>query len=270
MSVKTGLTGPWLQPSEYGLNESGQSATIAWEDVDPNKINAMAAQFDAKGFSYRVIHSFGKHRLEVYLSYNPDVVNEIPVSLWEYTGTEVQKNVLTTGSPSGFTSIAASLTSLNIEVIQKALQGTLPEKAPKDAAGVQFIDASANCFTDGNAANALEIYNMMKCGFEDVILQAPIIRHTQMVSLIYPITLSKLNVGRIFTTPTLISIENPPTWAVNGLPSDSPPSSLSGFSLAYGWRKSAPHIQQIARQKTQLIQEFQYGLYTPHTMGTFL
>lgn len=268
MSVKTGLPGPWLQPSEYSLNESGQFATVAWEDVDPDKINSMAAQFDAQGFSYRVTHNFGKHRLELYLSYNPDVVNEVPVSLWEYIGNEVQKNVLAATSPASFVSIASTLTVLNVEVITKALSGQFPDKAPIDAAGVTHLDAS--CFTDGNAANALKLYNMMQCGVDDVIVQAPTLRHTQIVSLVYPLTLSKINVGRILTTSTLVSMENPPNWATNGVPNDPPPPLLSGFSLAYGWRKGSPHIQQIARQKTQLIQEFQYGLFSPDTAGPFL
>jgi len=270
MSVKTGLPGPWLQPSEYGRNEAGQFATVPYEDVDPNKINALAAQFDRLGYRYRVIHTFGKHRLEVYLSYNPDVANEQPVDLWEYAGNEAQKNILSASVPVGVSSITTTLSSLNVEVIQKALQGTFPDNAPKDSAGAQFLDASANCFTNGNPGNALLVYNLMKAGVEDVIVQTPSIRHTQVVSFIYPITLAKLNVGRIITTSTLISLENPPNWAVTGLPTDSTPPFQSGISLDYGWRKGSPHINQIAGQKVQIIQEFQYGLWPVQTMGPFL
>lgn len=270
MSIRTGITGPWLQPSEYGRNEAGQFATVPYEDVDPDKINSLAAQFDRLGFKYRVSHNFGKHRLEVYFSYNPDIANEQPVDLWEYDGNEAQKPLLSAAIPVGVNSIVTTLSSLNLEVITKALQGTFPANAPKDSAGAQFIDASANCFTDGNPTNALAVYNLMKAGVEDGIVQTPVLRHTQTVSFVYPITISKLNVGRIITTSTLISLENPPSWALTGLPNDVPPSFISGITLAYGWKKMGPHIHMIAGQKFSIVQEFQYGLWPVQTTGPFL
>lgn len=271
MSVPTGSQGgPFLQPSEYGRNEAGQFATVPYEDVSPNKINALAAQFDAKGFRYRVSHSWAKSRLDVFLSYNPDVANEQAVSLWSYAGTEAQKNLLSAAPPPGVISITTSLTSLNVEVIQKALQGTFPANAPTESgSGAQFLDASTNCF-DTNGANALAVYNLMKAGVEDRIVQTPTIRHTQTTSLIYPITLSKTNIGRILTTAKLIADENPPQWAIDGLPTDPPPTFVSGITMDYGWRKGSPHIDQIANQKTQIVQEFQYGLWPVQIDGPFL
>lgn len=271
MSIRTGIPGPWLQPSEYGRNEAGQFATVPYEDVDPDKINLLAAQFDRLGFKYRVSHTFGKHRLEVYFSYNPDIANEQAVDLWEYAGNEAQKNILSAAIPFGVMSIINDLTSLNVEVITKALQGTFPANAPKDSAGAQFLDSSRNSFSDGaKPDSALAVYNLMKAGVEDGIVQTPVLRHTQTVSFVYPITLSKINVGRIITTSTLISLENPPSWAVTGLPNDALPTFISGITLAYGWRKTPPHINMIAGQKFSIVQEFQYGLWPVQTMGPFL
>jgi hypothetical protein len=256
MSVKTGIPGPWLQPSEYGRNEVGQFATVPYEDVDPNKINNLAAQFDRLGYRYRVIHSFGKHRLEVYLSYNPETKDEQPVDLWEYTSLTAQKSLLAANVVSGITQL---LIAENVKIIKDALNGTMPNGFVSSPG---HTDLQPSDFTGNiNQQNAAwDVYTLMHNDFETVEVGAPTIRHTQTVSFIYPITLSKENVGRVITTPTLISMENPPDWAVNGLP-DDPAPTIGGIVLAYGWMKKPPAIQQIAGQKVQLVQEFQYGLW---------
>jgi hypothetical protein len=273
MSVKTGIPGPWLQPSEYSRNEIGQFATVPYEDVDPNKINNLAAQFDRLGYRYRVIHSFGKHRLEVYLSYNPETKDEQPVDLWEYTNQSVSKDLLSVAYlPSGITRF---LIPPNVQLIRQALNGVLPftpqafdptkddpttfvprnDLVPSDFIGVPEVQQASYV-----------IYLLMKTGYDSLLVTAPIIRHTQTVSSIYPITLSKQNVGRIITTPSLISMENPPDWAVTGLPDDIP-TSVNNIALGTGWYKFAPTIQQIAGQKVAIVQEFQYGAYPFATMG---
>lgn len=264
MSNLTGLPGPWLQPSEYGRTEVGQFATVPYEDVDPNKINALAAQFDRLGYRYRVTHNFGKHRLEVYLSYNNNDV-ETPVDLWEYNDRGVSKDVLQAATNTGIT---GTLSAANISVIRNALNGTFPTNAPKDSTGTQTLDASANSFADGNPAKALIIYTLMKSGMQDYIVQSPILTHTQSVSYIYPITLSLTNVGKLISTTTLLMLETPPSWAVFGLPNTAPPTFADGKNFVFAWYKLGPKINQIANQKVQIVQEFQYGLWPTAVLDT--
>ena len=256
MSVITGIPDPWLQPSEYGRNEVGQFATVPYEGTDPDQINRLAAQFDRLGYRYRVSHGFGKHRLEVYLSYNPDTANEQAVDLWEYVGSKAQKDLLASSVQTGIT---GTLSQKNIELIRQCLSNDFANTA--DTKTLTQAD-----FTDGSPANALTLYNLMKAGVTDSIVRAPNLRHTQTVSFIYPITLAKLNVGRIISTATLLTLENTPTWATAGLPTDVPPSFVT-IATAFGWYKNDPTIQQIAGQKYQIVQEYEYGLWATAIWG---
>lgn len=260
MSIRNGQPGPHPQPTSYGRTDAGQFSVVPFEDVDANKINALAASYDAAGYNYNVEHGFAKSKLTVQFSYNyQQQGQETPVDVWEYVGQEAQKDLL---SASVFTGITATLSLKNQELIRAALASDFSNTASK----TNLVQAD---FTDGNAANAFTLYNLMKAGYTDEIVQVPAIRHTQIVSLIYPITLSKTNIGRIISTSTLISLENPPNWAVTGLPTDVPPT-FATINVAYGWRKCSPTIQQIAYRKTQIIQEFQYGLWPIATKGAIL
>jgi hypothetical protein len=73
----------------------------------------------------------------------------------------------------------------------------------------------------------------------------------------YTWTLSFINVGRVFTTAQLRSdaalISN---WALN-LPQDSP--DPAGYQ--YGWVKHPPEIQTAAGDRSQLVTEYEYGLW---------
>ncbi len=260
MNIKTGTPGPWPQPTSYGRTDAGQFSTVPFEDVDAGKINLLAATYDAAGYNYVVEHGFGKSKLTVQFSYNyQQQGNEVPVDVWEYNGQEAQKDLL---SAAVFTGITKALSLKNLELIRQALNGDFSNTA----SGKNIVQAD---FTDGDPANSFVLYNLMKAGYTDEIMQVPTIRHTQIVSFIYPITLSKLNVGRIISTATLIVLENPPNWAVTGLPTDIPPG-FTTIALSYGWRKCSPTINQIAYRKTQIVQEFQYGLWPTATKGTIL
>lgn len=262
MNTITGSKEAFPQPTSYGRNDAGQFSTIPFESTDADKINALASQFDALGYSYQVEHSFGKSKITVQLSFNQLAQPEVPVDLWEYNGNTAQKDLLSANVPSGITQ---KLTPGNTKLIRDGLAGTLPEGFTPSGSHVDLEAIDFGGTQDQqNAAYAL--YIMMKTGYTDAYISVPILRHTQTVSANYPISLTTLNVGNIFTTSTLISLENPPNWAVTGLPNDVPPN-INNIILGYGWMKFAPTIQQIAGRKFQIVQEFQYGLWPVGTMG---
>lgn len=268
MSNKTGIPGPWVQPSEYGFNESGRFAVVPYEDVDKNKINQLALQCEQLGLSYRVTHSFGKSRIEVQFSYNPDAGFDTPIDLWEYSGRSVPKDILQAVTNTGIT---GTLSALNIEVIRLAMAENwgLISNAPKDSIGVPTLNTG--CFTDGNPNNALTIYNLMKSGMTDYPVRAPVIKHTQIVSAVYPVTLPQLNVGKIISTSTLQSLElTLPQWAISGLPSIAPPAFSDGKQFVFAWYKNEPTIQQTALKKITVVQEYEYGLWPIAVLGAAL
>lgn len=265
MNIRTGTPGPFQQPSSYGRNESGQFSTVIFEDVDAGKINLLAAAYDAAGVNYAVDHSFGKSKLTVQLSYNYNQAQEAPVDLWEYSGRSTPKDLLQAATNTGIT---GTLSILNIEVIRKATANDFTDikNASTDSAGIKSLNGA--CFTDGNPANALIIYSLMKSGFSDYPIRCPILRHTQTVSAIWPITLSQFNVGKIITTSTLFSLETVPAWAINGLPNIAAPAFSDGKSFVFGWYKDDANINQIAGRKVSIVQEFQYGLWPTAVFGT--
>lgn len=262
MSIRTGTPGPHPQPTSYGRNDAGQFSTISFEDVDPNKINLMAATYDAQGYNYTVDHSFGKSKLTVQISYNyQQQGNEVPLDLWEYVGRSTPKDILQAVTNTGIT---ATLTQKNIELLRKCQNDNFSDTADKKT-------LVASDFTDGNPANAMKLYALMKSNVTDYPIIAPILRHTQTVSFVYPITLSQLNVGKIISTSTMFALEPTlPGWAANGLPTIAPPTFTDGKRFAFGWFKDSPTIQQIAFRKQTITQEFQYGLWALEMYGNLL
>jgi hypothetical protein len=260
MSTRTGQPGPWAQPVEYGQTDSGTFLTQFWEDVDPDKINALATEFQAQGLNYHVFHGFGKSRIEVYSSYNSQLGTEQPIDLWEYNGRATPKDLLQAATNTGIT---GTLTAANIGVIRAAIAEQTTYNGATLNQPLKIDD-----FKDGEPANALLIYTLMKSGFSDYPIRSPILRHTQTVSQLYPVTLSQLNLGKIISTSTLFALETVPAWALNGLPNIAPPSFNDGKSFAFGWYKDDANIGQIANRKVSIVQEFQYGLWPTAVFGS--
>jgi hypothetical protein len=112
------------------------------------------------------------------------------------------------------------------------------------------------------------VYLRMLDGLRVVHVSVPVLRHTQKVSNIYAIPNSLTYVGRIITTATLKIQENIPSNISSNMGDQV--SSRSG--LAYGWFKKFPTIRSSAQQKTHIVQEWVYGLWSfdPAIYGAFL
>jgi hypothetical protein len=96
-----------------------------------------------------------------------------------------------------------------------------------------------------------------------------VIKHTQIVSAIYPVSLPQINVGKIISTPTLFAFEPTlPAWAVSGLPSIAAPAFSDGKKFVFAWYKNEPSIQQTAFKKITITQEYEYGLWPTDVLGT--
>ncbi len=257
-----GQPGAHQQPTRWGRTEAGQFADYSYEG-DKASIQALAGYFDSTGAVYQVSESFGKSRLDVRLEYNPQAV-EIPVDLWEYVGVKVEKDLLESDVPSGIT---ATLSQKNISVIRAAIQNP-----PTGDESGDFSSTHPNApvtlasFSDGNAANALTIYNLMHAGVKSAPARAPVLRHTQTVSRNWTIPASLTNVGRIISTASMAFFEGVPTGLLFNLPT-LVPATFQIITVRYGWLKNDPTIQQIAFRKWQIVQEWEYGLWPTATFG---
>jgi hypothetical protein len=70
------------------------------------------------------------------------------------------------------------------------------------------------------------------------------------------------NVGKVISAANLQSLENVPGVLLFNLPTNSSPTRADGLTLSYGWFKRAPTITQVSGAKWELVQEWQYGLWS--------
>jgi hypothetical protein len=93
------------------------------------------------------------------------------------------------------------------------------------------------------------------------------VRHTQTVSSNYTVKAALTNVGRIISTGSFISLEGVPSDILFNLPTFS---SSRAPDLVYAWLKRFPIVRTGARQKVQIEQEWEYGLWPPLIYGSLL
>jgi hypothetical protein len=153
--------------------------------------------------------------------------------------------------------------------------------APVDAAG-NPLTYSPDGTNPTNKVNVPAAINPIGCnvaltlfmrGQSASISFSPTLRFTQTVTSQYAIRASLLNVGKIISTATLMIIENIPNGLLFNLPNPSNPAQQFYYSngdLVYGWFKDFPTVRQIARLKWNIVQEWQFGLWSVATYGTLL
>jgi hypothetical protein len=88
------------------------------------------------------------------------------------------------------------------------------------------------------------------------------------VSNNWAVPASLVNVGLVLSTATLSTFEGVPAGLLFNLPNLTLPAAFQNISLAYGWLKNEPTIQQIALRKWQIVQEWEYGLWPTSIFGS--
>lgn len=115
-------------------------------------------------------------------------------------------------------------------------------------------------YADLSAASKA-IVDLQTAGFDSVQVFPPVLRHTKMTRNDYTVKQSKTNVGKIYTTAQMYSIEGVPATLLVDLPTDSNPSRGDSISVAYGWLKKFPTIEQVADGEWNITQEYDYDLW---------
>lgn len=101
------------------------------------------------------------------------------------------------------------------------------------------------------------LYNVAISGIDSFPVYQPTVVVTDTASASYPWTVGFQNYGFTFDTANMILDAALTSGWKNNLPNDA--SALDGF--VFGWLKKPPEIVSVAGNKTQLVQEYEYGLW---------
>lgn len=242
----TGRKGAYLQPPRYGRDQTGLYTLFTWHGTKSECL-ANIPGVEAAGGLWEMQESYTNARCELTARFPSQTgVTEVPENDWELFAQEAEKDILESDN-----SIVNAISDDQRRRIRDAINNPVPGQSP--------------ALTD---ANAISLYLRMLDGLRVVHVNVPILRHTQKVSNVYAIPNSLTFIGRVITTATLIGQESIPSRISLNLPNNT--SSRDG--LGYGWFKKFPTIRTAAQQKTHIVQEWVYGLwsYNPAIYGAFL
>lgn len=177
-----------------------------------------------------------------------------PVDQWELTSNKVEVDFLNAQSPlvnsltAGDIFLLSNFISQQVDVGDVTWLSTGVPTLPNynlGAAGVYTLSSN------GETALALIL-----SGVKSFPVFQPVLRQTRTTSNIYAIAASTANVNSIFSTAEVTSLINVPVaFAV-------PPDPIYGkLGFAYGWQKDFPNVVSAAGVKTQIITEYEFGLW---------
>jgi len=270
---------PKLQPYKYGRRSEGRFTSVKYSSLSLSEIEAMALQADALGYNYEVEVGFG-NKADISIDYNFNSVTSSGVpteteeadDIWELNYAKYSKQILESSGNALVT--ACNEAELN-ELKRRKRDNTLQSLAYFDVSTGKLsrqtysIGGVATPFSDA----AMQLYKMMLDGVDQDDLFGATVTHTKVVGSKYghPSTFS--NVGKIYSTATMVSSEAIPSTVLFGFPSDSDPAPVQIGDLPiyqtylYGWFKNAPSVRQIANRKWQITQSWDYGLWLINKFG---
>jgi hypothetical protein len=247
MNIVIGNQGAVEQPIRHGWSpDRGYFTTREWRGAEAackaiaNQIQVVLGEYELVGGAVWTVT--GKFSSPVDGGQGNE---ELPTSTWEFFAGEVEKDFLAADS--------SVIDTLGTTDDQRAERVNLIRKAveDKDETSITAINAL------GNGA-IKQIYQRMTAGHKSLVIIAPSLRKSQLVSSGYLIPSFLVNVGRIYKTDALVASEPTMPLAIqNNIPSYN--SSRNG--LRTGWYKAHPQIQQVGFNKFQVSQEFRYGLW---------
>lgn len=126
-------------------------------------------------------------------------------------------------------------------------------KAVRDAIGTNVSDASISAW----GAQQQLLYGLAVRGVDSFPVYQPIVVVTDTASRDYPWATEFAYYGYTFSTAGMIQDAYLTSGWKNRLPQDQ--SNLTGF--IYGWLKKPPEVVSVGGNKTQLVQEYEYGLW---------
>ncbi len=172
---------------------------------------------------------------------------EVPVNNWELLPGVIEKDLLEADL-----AIVNDMDADTKRIIRDAIQNPEPG------------------FEPDITAEDHKLYVLMLAGQRAIKEFAPMLTHTQTVSNTYTVRASTVNVGRILTNATLISLESIPDNFLIAM--DSPPYNYVSHRtsepiLKYGWLKHPPTLNSAYGGRQQITQQWEFGLWPILTYG---
>jgi hypothetical protein len=240
-----GQRGAYPQPGRFGRNESGLYTIRVWEGT-LREIYQVCAALESVHALWEITESFtgAKHRIEAHipLSGPPDSgTTETPEEEWELFAQDIEVDLL------------------NADVFPvNGLQ-------PTDRQEIQYyIDhppalGKDPIFKGTFPGTQLDLYHLMRSGYQSQEVSRHTLRHTQTASKNFNYATALINVGRIISTNSVIALESVPSDVTANLPNNVTPFA----DVVYGWLKKKPTLRSHPLKRSQLEQEWVYGLYPP-------
>lgn len=258
--VINGLRGSYQQPGSWGRNSTGFFWNYVFEGTAAEVENDVA-QFNNNGAEFEVTELLGgRKRLTARVSSlfsGGGGFDEQPENVWELSPNEVEKELLEADFPNGtIDAISAANKAILVDALQR----------PKD-----YLTSSP-AFSGSDSADANSLYLLMKNGVRAFPVEASTITHTQIVSNRYTVQASFTNVGRIISSASMYSLENVPYTLLFSVPTYTNPSQFieAANDLAYGWRKIRPRVTRQNYTRWQVVNAWQFGLWSLKLWGTVL
>lgn len=189
-----------------------------------------------------------------------DETGTVLTDVWELRSAEVEKDILE-ADIAGIAGIPAATKQKIRHLIDTRDESTVIEQT----FGTPGIEP---------AVTALKVYNLMVKGVKSVRVYAPILTRRITVSSKYSTAVPMANVGRVLKSTTMVQSAGngesvPATFLI---PLNSAPftSVSADATLAYGWLKGYPALVASAGGRTELTQEFQFGLWSVLLYGVAL
>lgn len=279
---KIGTLLPQQQPIRLGRNESGSYSEIPFETTDANQWASMVNLFDQAGIQYDAQAGFGKHSATGKYPYNfrNDPATEPPVNLWELISNRVDKSIVDAANPQTAVLIQQDIATLQSFVINSGEKIFSVENPPVADSGYNYGDIDPSKLkwaisspsppigADDSAAAALLLANLIVSGVTSQPVFVPTLRFTVTVNNQYPISASFINSSKIISTNSMYLIYYISNNLFGALPNYTNPSlDASRPVLNYGWLMSPPEVRQVARQKWQIVYNWEYGLWPVALFG---
>jgi len=231
--VILGTSGAYEGPKRYGFDDNGPYTVRTWGGTK-SAIETQYSTCVTAGAVCEVQEGYGTYTLEARYSFDGSGNSDPPIDDWEFFANAVEKDMLETDNTV-------------VNAISDAYKRTIQNWVDPDSEPI--LDAG------GNASKLLAL---RMSGTRSVKFMQPMLRHTMTVSNDYTVKVALIGVGKIWTNAQMSSFESLPGSVLFNLPA---PGAKTGDFL-YGWYKLHPTVRIAARQKIQIEQEFEYGLWS--------
>lgn len=167
----------------------------------------------------------------------------MPDPVWEIDGKPFEAALLTADVP-----IVNSLSTRTKTLIEARMKNPTSTQPLTDPSEVSQL------------ANATKVYNLLRRGEDSKKLFQPIVKRTITVSSLFNnLTWTLDNVGNVVSRDVLINNFGVPARYQGLIPSSTTTTSTDGVSTFTGFLVYQPNVVDVAGNRSQISQEFEFG-----------